>query len=489
MKKHFKQYKKHYLFSVVAIFLMSAVSLGTITYKSISSDTTVSAASTPFTGYWGYFWRTDKAAEFPNTDWYSLTYPLGEEANLFIEGYGYGEEGWGYGIGYGYGQLPIGAGYYYNAGRYGTINCGNGTIDTGEYCDDSNTSDGDGCTKYCAVERDSSICNPESINYYDGKEIDVSKGVVADGLFVDLSGGAGSGWEYRIDGDGTRMDGFKKSVGDYDYRVNVDDAECYLAEMMGTNPWPEECELVNYKTDGKAAAAVEISEGGSNDGFYQCKGFYTNNEVAVTADDCLYAFSGVITPSNPVSYSVLFNFDDPFFAGTVCGDGDLNIGEACDDGNPSAGDGCTSACTIELGYICTSASPSVCIFSPTCGGYEDVSACTTDLYNLSCIWDTDPSHGADHCRPVLCGDHICEVFENCPSDCCSLQGDETSCNDYGTTGAGGCYWSAGTTVYNPYNLFTAYAAQIPCIPFSCTSYTDESTCGTDEYSLSCYWAS
>ena len=31
-------------------------------------------------------------------------------------------------------------------------NCGNGTIDEGEQCDDGNRMDGDGCSKYCMKE-------------------------------------------------------------------------------------------------------------------------------------------------------------------------------------------------------------------------------------------------------------------------------------------------------------------------------------------------
>jgi MYXO-CTERM domain-containing protein len=48
-----------------------------------------------------------------------------------------------------------------------------------------------------------------------------------------------------------------------------------------------------------------------------------------------------------------------------CGDGTKLMAEACDDGNIVAGDGCSSACTVESGYSCTTASPSVC--TTVCG--------------------------------------------------------------------------------------------------------------------------
>ncbi|MEO7327879.1 MAG: DUF4215 domain-containing protein, partial [Minicystis sp.] len=55
-----------------------------------------------------------------------------------------------------------------------------------------------------------------------------------------------------------------------------------------------------------------------------------------------------------------------FCAAPLCGDGVKNGVETCDDGPVLAnGDGCSSTCTVEAGYTCNGASPSVC--APTCG--------------------------------------------------------------------------------------------------------------------------
>jgi cysteine-rich repeat protein len=43
-----------------------------------------------------------------------------------------------------------------------------------------------------------------------------------------------------------------------------------------------------------------------------------------------------------------------------CGNGTVDNFEGCDDGNKNAGDGCSPQCQAELGWTCTSASPSVC---------------------------------------------------------------------------------------------------------------------------------
>ncbi len=43
-------------------------------------------------------------------------------------------------------------------------NCGNGTLDTGETCDDGNTASGDGCSAFCQVEGSASLCGNGNID-------------------------------------------------------------------------------------------------------------------------------------------------------------------------------------------------------------------------------------------------------------------------------------------------------------------------------------
>ena len=57
-------------------------------------------------------------------------------------------------------------------------------------------------------------------------------------------------------------------------------------------------------------------------------------------------------------------------AGTAlpsCGDGVLSRFEGCDDGVDAESDGCSAACTVELGFACTLASPAVCRTPPELG--------------------------------------------------------------------------------------------------------------------------
>jgi len=44
----------------------------------------------------------------------------------------------------------------------------------------------------------------------------------------------------------------------------------------------------------------------------------------------------------------------------ICGDGTINGSEVCDDGNARRGDGCSATCTVETGFTCNTASPTVC---------------------------------------------------------------------------------------------------------------------------------
>ena len=39
------------------------------------------------------------------------------------------------------------------------VQCGNGTIDAGEECDDSNNEDGDGCGSLCQYESEEAACS------------------------------------------------------------------------------------------------------------------------------------------------------------------------------------------------------------------------------------------------------------------------------------------------------------------------------------------
>lgn len=60
------------------------------------------------------------------------------------------------------------------------------------------------------------------------------------------------------------------------------------------------------------------------------------------------------------------NSAQPSLCWSVCGDSVIASNEKCDDGGKVGGDGCSATCKTEMGYTCTG-SPSVCEITPYCG--------------------------------------------------------------------------------------------------------------------------
>ncbi|MCZ7683372.1 MAG: DUF4215 domain-containing protein [Sandaracinaceae bacterium] len=142
--------------------------------------------------------------------------------------------------------------------------------------------------------------------------------------------------------------------------------------------------------------------------------------------------------------------------GPVCGDGVLAGTEACDDGDTTAGDGCSDTCTVEDGWDCNTASPTVC--TETCGDNmvvgteecddgmdgDDDDGCT-DTCELTCEADVDCSDD-DVCN----GDEVCDTgTHTCGAG--TAPADGTSCG----AGAEVCFGGAcitpvcGNTVVEP----------------------------------------
>jgi fibro-slime domain-containing protein len=219
--------------------------------------------------------------------------------------------------------------------------CGDGLINqTGEQCDDGNTTSGDGCTAGCEQVEGDFVCPTPG-------ERCVSTVHCGDAI---------------VGGSETCDDGNEKSA-------DGCDARCTL-ELGWTCPFPgvlceaakcgdgliaglEECDTLGadagsvagcsstcliqngYDCDPKTLACSptvcgngtvergEQCEDGNDrpfDGCYQCR-----REPRCTAGQCT----------------------------GVCGDGQRFADEACDDGNTRDGDGCSAGCTIEDGFKCT----------------------------------------------------------------------------------------------------------------------------------------
>ncbi len=49
-----------------------------------------------------------------------------------------------------------------NGDSFANSDCGNGELESGEFCDDGNTNDGDGCAHDCLIERDQGEDGPDA---------------------------------------------------------------------------------------------------------------------------------------------------------------------------------------------------------------------------------------------------------------------------------------------------------------------------------------
>jgi cysteine-rich repeat protein len=90
------------------------------------------------------------------------------------------------------------------------------------------------------------------------------------------------------------------------------------------------------------AASIDFSE--------DTTGLFYTSPTAQTVYVFLEPYS---TSSSSTAFDIRFNY-------IRCGDGVRESTEACDDGNNTPGDGCSATCTVETGFICDQASPSVC---------------------------------------------------------------------------------------------------------------------------------
>ena len=145
-----------------------------------------------------------------------------------------------------------------------------------------------------------------------------------------------------------------------------------------------------------------------------------------------------------------------------CGDGTLDVGEACDDSDTTSGDGCSATCTVETGYSCTAASPSICTTicrdglvkgSEECddGNAVNTDACTNSCNDADCgdgyIWS-----GNEECDTNNFGGNTCSDYSNyntgslsCINSCQNIS--TSGCSRRNTGGGGGGGSGSGTPSY------------------------------------------
>lgn len=170
--------------------------------------------------------------------------------------------------------------------------CGNGTVESGEQCDDGNTTPGDGCDASCQTET-VTVCGDSVVET--GEQCDDGNTANGDGCSSTCQ------FEGAVCGNGS---------------VEVPEI-CDDGDAGNTGTCNATCTA--FTTCGDGVVQAPNGNPGANE---QC-------------DD------GNTTPGDGCDASCQTE------APAVCGNGSVEAGEQCDDGSTQNGDGCSSTCQIE----------------------------------------------------------------------------------------------------------------------------------------------
>lgn len=257
--------------------------------------------------------------------------------------------------------------------------CGNGVLNSDEQCDDGNLTPSDCCSASCKLETNCKCNNPPLGSTHVGQLCE-STVVCGDGV---VSGSEVCDDGNRVGTDGCSMDCRTIESG---YDCPTGGGACSVATVLCPN------------------STIDPGEGCDDGNSVSSDGCATNCKLE----------SGYVCPA-PGSACVLKE---------ICGNGNTSylLGETCDDGNLTGGDGCSAKCLVEAGYSCnTAASPSVCM-AEFCGNgrittgevCDDGNKAAGDGCSVTCTVEPGfrcPKVGAP-CRPI-CGDGAKTAAEQC----------------------------------------------------------------------------
>ncbi|MEM8607394.1 MAG: DUF4215 domain-containing protein [Myxococcota bacterium] len=215
-----------------------------------------------------------------------------------------------------------------------TGTCGDGVLDSGETCDDGNTTDGDGCTATCQAE----FCGD---------------GVINNVTETCEPAGTASCDDNCMLRDSVCGDGFitPPETCEPAGTTSCDD-NCMLREAVcgdGFLTPPEACEPAGTATCDDDCTFREAACG---DGFLTPPEDCEPAGTATCDDDCTLRAAvcgdGFLTPPEDCEPGGTATCDDDCtFREAVCGDGFLTPPETCEDGNVVGGDGCSATCQVE----------------------------------------------------------------------------------------------------------------------------------------------
>jgi len=194
--------------------------------------------------------------------------------------------------------------------------CGNGFMEPGEECDDSNTLPGDGCSPSCTIEEgqcgDGTLDSSEQCDPPDGVTCDDQCQTI---IPIVCGNGIMEQGEECDDGDTVAGDGCSSTC-------TIEEGQCGDETVDSS----EQC---------------DPPDGVTCDGQCQIIAIVCGNGVVQPREEC--------EPPNTDTCDA--NCQTIEFVG-FCGDENVQSGEECDDGNSVSGDGCSPDCRIE-GTACS----------------------------------------------------------------------------------------------------------------------------------------
>jgi cysteine-rich repeat protein len=237
--------------------------------------------------------------------------------------------------------------------------CGDGKVTKSEECDDKGTTNGDGCSSTCKVERGYRCFQLSGNNFSScGLEIRCGNG------YKNLQEECDDGNE--IDGDGCNSTCWIEP-GWICVSPKDSSSKCHILHCGdGLTEGQEQCDDGN-NDDGDGCSANCTTEAGFTCSGTKCRAYCGNGIRSVTEecddgnrindDGC----------DSTCKVEVGWNCSDApnctvncrSICASTCGDGILASNEECDDGNLWIGDGCSPQCEIETQWRCSGV-PSTC---------------------------------------------------------------------------------------------------------------------------------
>ena len=237
--------------------------------------------------------------------------------------------------------------------------CGNGTVETGEVCDDGNTTGGDGCSAGCLIER--SQCGNGVMD--SGEGCDDGNAVGGDGCSAvcqpegmnRCGNGMMDAQEECDDGNMSNTDGCLNTCrnprcGDGNVRAGMEECD---AGQANSNTAANACRLdcknprCGDRVRDTGSPLNETCDDGNNMSGDGC------SDRCVREPRC--GDMVVDPPAENCDDGNMTNGDGCSSACRKeprCGDGEVQTpGESCDDGNVLSGDGCSMTCAAEAGHV------------------------------------------------------------------------------------------------------------------------------------------